>query len=621
MSQKQVILLILSLLLQFQAVAQLDAYRKKLKAFRYTKHLDSSEYYFKKALPIALKSNDSIAIFFLYKNMGDAFEHHQKLDKTLNLYAICDRFIPYNNLKLKSFLLNDLAYTYGLLHNYDKATKLTLKALTIAEKSGDVREICTVSISVAEGFSNLNLNKQALEYYQKAIVLSKKLNSIRMMEYAYRNFATHLIKNKQTNLAFENLILADKFAKQSNDSISMAYTWQQLSACYWQKNNPKLCFEYGKKAEKIWQQRAENRDVSSICAQLGNYYLELKDYKNAGIYLKKAESLLLQDLYFNEKVFSALSSYYQKTNQPNLAFNYLFEAKKTIEKIKENESKSKVASLRIEFETDKKEIEIQKQKQKNESSRLREQQIESKFLIVAIFLGFSLLAIASSIFYLKKINIKNNLLKTSNESLEKLAQQKQILLKETHHRVKNNLTTLKSLFYLQGKSTTNTEVQNVLKECELRIDSMALIHQSLYENGESDDVDFKLFIENLFESLENTFQKTDTKITVSIEIANVVVDLSKAIFLGLIINELATNSFKHAFKNQKYGEINLKILRNGEQTQITFSDNGSGIVDFENQKNGFGLKLINILTKQIDASLNYSYINQTSQFLILMNEN
>ncbi len=614
-------ILLFTLLLHCSVFAQLKQYGVKLKQFRYTKHLDSAEFYFKKALPIALKLNDSVAVFNLYKNMGDAFEHHQMLEKTLNLYAQCNRYIPYKNLKLKSFLLNDLAFTYGLLHNYDEATKLTLKALKIAEISGDEREICTVSVSVAEGFSNLNLNRQALEYYNKAIALSKKINSISMMEYAYRNFGAHLVKNNQTNLAFENLTLAEKYAKQSNDSISMAYTWQQLSACYWQKNNQKMCFELGKKAEKIWERRVENRDLASICAQMGGYYLKLKSYEKAENYLKKAENLLLEDSYFNEKVFSLLADFYQKTNQPNLAFNYLLKAKTTIEKIKEQESKSKVASLQIKFEADKKEIEIQQQKQQNELSILREQRTKSNFLIVLIFLAFSVLSIIFSVIYLKKIKTKNDLLKTSNESLEKLAQQKQILFKETHHRVKNNLTTLKSLFYLQGKSAKSIEVQNVLKECELRIDSMALIHQSLYENGESDDVDFELFIENLFESLRNTFQKPDKEIKLNIEISNVILDLSKAIFLGLIINELATNSFKHAFNDEANGTINLKIWSSNNKMKVSFSDNGSGIFDYENQKNGFGFKLIHILINQMDAELNYSYQNKMSQFLISMNEN
>ena len=93
--------------------------------------------------------------------MGDAYEHHKYIDSTFKMYDICEKYIPVNNNKLKSFLLNDKAYTYTLLFDYDKAAELTLQALALAKKSGNKREIASTSISFAEGFSTMNLNKQA----------------------------------------------------------------------------------------------------------------------------------------------------------------------------------------------------------------------------------------------------------------------------------------------------------------------------------------------------------------------------------------------------------------------------------------------------------------------------
>lgn len=605
---------LLFFLLSNTVFGQLKYFENKLHYYRYSKHLDSSIFYFEKALPIALKNKDSLSIFILHKNLGDAYEHHEQLNKTLSLYAICERYIPYKNLKLKSFLLNDSAYTYSLLHDYDMATKLTLQSLKIAESSGDKMEIAITSIAVADGFSNMNFNKQAENYYKKGVAIANQTKSNSLLEYSNRYFAVHLLKNKKPNLAFKNLLISTKFAGILNDSISLAFNYQQLSIYYWQKKQFKKCFKYGKKAEKIWEKRAENRDVAAVCAQLGKYYLALKQFQQAEFYLKKALQFISTDIYLSQDLYSDLALLYNQKNKPNLAFDYLLKAKTTIEKIKDNENKSKVARLQIQFETDKKEIEIQKNKLQFQKSLLREVQFSSRFSILVVILIFSLLCIILISFYLKKIKSKNQQLKDSNKILEKMSLQKKILLQEIHHRVKNNLTLLKGLFFLHSKSSENSDLKKLLKECELRIDSMALIHQSLYENSESDQVDLTQFIDNLFASLKSTFKSADCKIEIKANIQNIDIKLSKGIYLGLILNELATNSYKYAFQNQKEGFINLMINKAANKIEIIYQDSGIGIENFDQQKQGFGLKLIDIMMQQLNAKIDYTSKNGLSQF-------
>jgi two-component sensor histidine kinase len=201
--------------------------------------------------------------------------------------------------------------------------------------------------------------------------------------------------------------------------------------------------------------------------------------------------------------------------------------------------------------------------------------------------------------------------------LENLVNQKQILLKEIHHRVKNNLTTLKSLLFLQAKSSNNEEVKNILKECQLRIQSMALIHENLYEDAENEQVDFYPYLEKLFESLESSYKTENKNIEVDIEKNNVKLDISIAIFLGLVLNELATNSYKYAFVNQDSGKISLTLNKLGDKLEIIYNDNGCGLPDgFNTNSTGFGFKLIRILVEQINGKLEYNYDNNLSTFKI-----
>ena len=605
----------------FGQINNVDYFKIKLREFRYTKYLDSSRIYFNKGLEIALKKKDSISTFYLYKKMGDAYEHHQYIDSTLMMYDMCDTYIPKGNNKLKSFLLNDKAFTYQLLYDYDKSAELTLQALKFAEKSGDKREIASVSVSLADGFSNLEMNKQAEQYYNHAIKISQISQDTGMLSYAHRYYGVHLLNTKNYSLGYINLKEAEKFSKRLKDSISIAFVWYHLADYYWHIKQNDSCFFYAKKAEGIWERRAEYIDYSMVCARQGKYYLQLGKYKEAELYLKKAEKYMLNDLYFNEELYMAMANLFDKKGDSKLAFDYLLKAKNSATLIKEKESKAKLMSLRIKFETDQKETLIQKEKQKNEAISIDAQNKTSQRNTISLVLFFVVLSLGIIVIAYLNIKRKNELLHKTNSELEKLAHQKQILLKEVHHRVKNNLTTLKSLLFLQAKASDNAEVKLVLEECQLRIQSMALIHQNLYEEGGKETVEFYQFIEQLFEALKLSFNPVDTEVEVNLQSNQVSLDISLALFLGLVLNELVTNSYKYAFKNKAKGKISLNLVHENGKFVVTYYDDGIGLPNgFNETTEGFGFKLIRILTRQINAKLDYTYINHLSTFTIIIDD-
>ncbi len=435
----------LNIVIHAQTNTSLSFYQNKLKEYRYSKYLDSSHYYFKKALPIAISKKDSVTLFDLYKYLGDAYEHHQHIDSTLMMYDSCAKYTPVHNLKLKSFLLHDRSYTYQLLYDYDKSTQLTMQALKIAEQSKDNRQVASVSISVADGFSNLKMSRQAEYYYLYAITFAQFAQDTFLLSQAHRNYGVHLLNEKNYDDAFLNLNEANKFSVALNDSISMAYVWHHLATYYWQKKETDLALELAKKAERVWERRAEYIDLRSVCLQQGTFYLELSNYKQATFYLKKAEKYVKSDLYFNSDLYTQFATLYNKTNNKELAYNYLLQAKTLNEKIKEKENKAKVMSLRIKFEADQKETIIQQQKEKSKllSVDAKNKTFQRNSIALLLLLSALLLILIAFAYY--KIKRKNDLLRQSNNDLDSLASQKQLLLKEIHHRVKNNLTNLSSI--------------------------------------------------------------------------------------------------------------------------------------------------------------------------------
>lgn len=184
--------------------------------------------------------------------------------------------------------------------------------------------------------------------------------------------------------------------------------------------------------------------------------------------------------------------------------------------------------------------------------------------------------------------------------------EKEILLKEIHHRVKNNLQIISSLLNLQAGTISDTKTKAVVVESQSRVKTMALIHQLLYESDNFSIIDFNKYLHKLMFSLHGTFKNPNQKIQYSINAENVFLDIDKAVPLGLITNELATNAYKYAFQHAEDGIIEIDLKKtNKTQYILTISDNGIGLPETFNMKHSttLGLKLVNLLTSQIDGSL------------------
>lgn len=196
-------------------------------------------------------------------------------------------------------------------------------------------------------------------------------------------------------------------------------------------------------------------------------------------------------------------------------------------------------------------------------------------------------------------------LENEKTQVVKQLQEKELLRQEVHHRVKNNLTFLKSLLYLRASATTNEDVKMILNECQSRIETMALVHQNLYDVENTSEVNFSTFIKELFVELHTLFD-TNESVDINIEAEDLRLDMKLSIFIGLILNELFTNSFKYAFEKNPSGKITVMAREENGNVYIEYEDSGEGIDEFQAEDcSGFGFKIINILIRQTDATLVY----------------
>ncbi|MBU2973942.1 sensor histidine kinase [Zobellia sp. B3R18] len=224
---------------------------------------------------------------------------------------------------------------------------------------------------------------------------------------------------------------------------------------------------------------------------------------------------------------------------------------------------------------------------------------------------FALLSVLFSVYLLGGVFGKNllhahhNLYKTKNELEEKI-REKETLIKEVHHRVKNNLQTVSSLLSLQSRSIIDKDVKSLLKSSQNRVITMAIVHEMLYMREDLSKIEYKSYVQELTEYLVRSIKGTSSNITLNIDIPNIKLNIDTAIPLGLLINETVTNALKYGIVDEDKGEIHIR-LRKAENNEfiLNLGDNGKGFPEDITHKNSksLGLKLIHNLSRQLQGSI------------------
>ena len=186
--------------------------------------------------------------------------------------------------------------------------------------------------------------------------------------------------------------------------------------------------------------------------------------------------------------------------------------------------------------------------------------------------------------------------KKSEDQLQRSLREKEILLREVHHRVKNNMQVISGLIELQSAQITDPETHRLFQESYERIKTMALIHESLYRSEDFARIDFSIYLDKLISYLLSSYGRTRDEISVDIRLQVIYMNMDIAVPCGLIANELISNSLKHGFPGGRRGTISIRLENAGEkECEFTVSDDGVGFppgLDFRNTPS-FGLKLIN----------------------------
>jgi two-component system, sensor histidine kinase PdtaS len=530
---------------------------------------------------------------------------------------------------LKAMAYVGKSAVYSVNDNTELIMQYALKTLEISEKTTLPADImASMYRKFGRVYRDQNNNSGSIEAYKKALAFSTKSNNqydicgtagtMGQIYSRLKVYDTAIIYLKQA------LDLSKKIG--FNDNIVRGYT--HVVNIYKEMNDIPNALEMMKQME-YW---LENRDISPIIKGLAYTSIANLDFQYGNTnrqlakrYLDSMQLLLkitqpgaenLVDYYLSR---SLLEYSRQNYNVGSEALTKYYEYKSIMDnQILEGQSQK----LSAKYESGKKDALI---KNLNAESELlkKEQElsdVQRKGAMALAVLSGILALLFYNRFRLKKktseaLAIKNSEIEKQKAVIEASLLEKETLLREIHHRVKNNLQIISSLLNIQSDNISDPSVLSSIREGQSRVQAMSLIHQNLYQSEHLSNVDITNYLQQLVVYLSEMFLKEGKEITVEVEANNINFDIDTAIPLGLIVNELVSNAYKYAFEQQKTGKIKIGIKAlNDEDYELHVDDDGKGLPpDFNPTKTkSLGLKLVNILSRQLRGKFSVMPANGAS---------
>ncbi|HEY8896268.1 MAG TPA: histidine kinase dimerization/phosphoacceptor domain -containing protein [Niastella sp.] len=545
----------------------------------------------------------------LLMQLGDSYLPQFKCSEAEKYFLEAIALCKTNGFKDLHYIHDRLAVLYQIKNDYNSVMYYQLEAVKSMETTGDM-------VSAGWFYYRLGIVYRTLGQYQKAV--------------EYYELAYSYYKKKPSGVFFElGAATADALAKigRSKDGITQMlekcavyppkcdldrrYIDHALGKCYLELKQYDSAEVHFLNVIR-YQRKDRPSGLPQIKIGLGQTYVGWGKYLKAKPYLDEClasgifSMTSLSRLYFLlYKVDSATGNYVR-------AIDYLLKHKDVENEIYKEAQIRATGELQIKYETDKKDREI---RIKAQDILLKQAELKSVNWLKDVTLGGILLLfiILGLLYNQYRIKQKNNReISSKNLTLEHLLEEKEWLLKEVHHRVKNNLHTIMSLLQSQSAYLKDDALKAV-QHSQHRVYAMSLIHQKLYQNGNSTNINMMLYLPELLEYLRDSFD-IKQQIQITTDIRDIHLDISKAIPVGLILNEAVTNAIKYAFPGDRHGVIAIGMERIADKRiRLSIADNGIGIPGNWNkmQRDSLGLRLMKGLSDDVRGDFSIDNTNGT----------
>ncbi|MFD2602676.1 tetratricopeptide repeat-containing sensor histidine kinase [Flavobacterium suzhouense] len=502
-----------------------------------------------------------------------------------------------------------LALNLRIQGKYNTALSYALAAEKIIDKASD-KQWQTVLINlIGTIYSELKYHDKSVEYYKKAITLAKENKDVEGVTSITINTVRGLYSRGKYNEALEILNNGAKYSP--NDYCNIEYpSLYILLYCELKKyEKAKPYFEQLLKCSE--QQNNNHLAVEKMYYAMIHYLLKTGQAQKAYTYIDELKKLsVVNDDLYNR---SQLERTHFEVDSANGNFKDAIQHLKNFKRLNDSifniNSSKQYADLQLKYETEKKDENIKLLTHKNE---LQEVKIKTEKVIRYIFIGSLIvlciiLGLLYSRYCMKRktnaiLEAKQEEINTQNRKLQRLVDEKEWLVKEIHHRVKNNLQIVISLLNTQSAYLDNDDALEAIQNSQHRMHAMSLIHQKLYQTDNLSSINMSWYIKELAEYLKDSFDDDD-KIKFKLKLSEIELDVAQAVPLGLILNEAISNAIKYAFPEHK-GIINILFEEKDEHYLLRIEDNGIGLPEnFEsNESDSLGMNLMMGLAEQLDGT-------------------
>jgi len=508
----------------------------------------------------------------------------------------CDEGIAYTlkqeEYKYAGKIFNIKANAASYNGNLEEAVKYYLEAVKYFKKGDFTEGAAGVLMNIGITYHDLGKYDKSIATYNEAYEAFKAQNQLPHAARCLFNTGLAYRDTEKFDTALEYLRRAEELLKDKDPFGTLPNVYSNIGDVYVLLNNITQAEFYLKKSLTLASKNQKKTILANSNFSLGDLYKNNGQLKKSEEYLTKAldfaNELNLPDM--KSYITKALSELYEKQGNTVKAF----EAYKTYKIIDDSLFMSDKAleaeRLLKEYEVERKDSEIALLSKDNELHTFRIQRQQRNILYGSIGF-FSILGFSVFLFF------QRQRLQRTEKKLQASLGEKETLLKEIHHRVKNNLQLIISLLTIQAEDQREQTIEEFLYKGQNRVKTISLIHERLYRTENLSSINFEIYTKELLEEIFKSYSPTD--IEYQIHADNVQLDIEKAIPLGLILNELVSNSLKHAFQNQPKGQLNIHLKNEADNVQLSVQDNGKGF-NIDNQKGGsIGLQLVRLLVRQL----------------------
>ncbi|MEL7252183.1 MAG: tetratricopeptide repeat protein [Bacteroidota bacterium] len=451
----------------------------------------------------------------------------------------------------------------------------------------------------------------AIEYLSEAAAASRKLNDKGGEATALLNQAVIHKTRKEYDLALplyeRGLELA---AGPPKDEGLAAYIHNNLSALYFDQDKFELALAEGEKAYDYFSKNGRQRELVTINMGIASNLMGLKRYSEAIPRFQEVLQASKSELMIQMEAHDGLANCFAGTNLLDSALYHMVQSKKLQQELADESRLQALAEVEGRYQNKEKQAQIELLAAEDERKALaisrRNWSLAISGLVLLIVLGL-----------LRSVMQQRTQIAEQKEVIQKALGEKEMLLKEIHHRVKNNLQMVSSLLNLQSRHLTDSKAVDALQLGKSRVRSMALIHQQLYTDKEvSTLANAKFYLEKLSQEIINTYQRDDQQIALQQEIADIDLDIDTLIPMGLLVNEALTNAVKYAFAEGAKGELQVRLSKEQENMLLSIEDNGRGMKEVTTNGTRFGSMLMQTLAEQLGGELERRSTEQGTRLFV-----